>query len=141
VTRLLPLSAAGLVAAALALANRDARADLTDLAQTEDRSRGLDDQRQDAASRLAASRDVLAQVAAGDLPLAAAAAELEALFGGWADYLAGLRAYYPGATDRERFARSLVDRVRCLEDRAPGRHAAAVARVEAELAALYPASR
>jgi hypothetical protein len=105
---------------------------------TDAHARALEAHRQEVGERFAASRLVLDRLAAGDLTLAAAAAELEGVFRDWPEYLEGIRTYYPGATDRERFARSLAHRLRVSAGAEPGRYAAAADRAEAELETLYP---
>jgi hypothetical protein len=102
------------------------------------RGRELEAKMQEAQLLFAASHRVLGRLAAGELSLADAAAEVDALFRDWPEYRAALRLFYPGSCDRECFARSLTQRVRTMRDQEPGRYDGAAERIGAELAALYP---
>jgi hypothetical protein len=111
----------------------------TDLEVADARGRDLDEAREDAVRRTTASNRVIDRLVDGHLTLAAAAAELEVLHRDWVDYMAGLRTYYSGTTDRERFARSAVARVHVRLATDPSGRDEVIARLEAELASLFPA--
>jgi hypothetical protein len=84
-----------------------------------------------------AANQIAAQLAAGAIPLPAAADQIAEMFRGDNGPNVAIRAAYPTApTDRHRFARHAIDRVKRVLSDEPDRCAAAVAVLECEYVAL-----